>query len=98
ADGRAERARAVSRHAEHPLHAEATGPRAAGAGRGPRPAHPHRHVLRVRAGSVPAGCLAARVGAFTRRPDRVVAQTYQRPGDFNIMFSLILSEPPRWGR
>ena len=23
-----------------------------------------------------------------------VAQTYHRPGDFNIMFSLILSDPP----
>src|SRR5437016_9394386 len=56
---RAERASTLGRHTEHPLDAEASRPGAAGAGRAARTAHSHRRLLRVRAGSLPPGRLAA---------------------------------------
>src|SRR5439155_19878678 len=54
-----ERASTLGRHTEHPLDAEASRPGAAGAGRAARTAHSHRRLLRVRAGSLPPGRLAA---------------------------------------
>src|SRR5438094_669501 len=49
----------LGRHTEHPLDAEASRPGAAGAGRAARTAHSHGRLLRVRAGSLPPGRLAA---------------------------------------
>jgi hypothetical protein len=79
---RAERARTLGRHAEHPLDTEASRAGAAGAGRAARTADSHRRLLRVRAaGSLQPGRLAALAGVLASGWSE--APTFWREGEWS---------------